>query len=162
MRIGIVADTHDRLRYIHKAVEIFNDSGVQLVLHGGDFVAPFALTPLKHLKMDWLGVLGNNDGEVAGLLEMSEGRIKGRRLEQIVGGRSILVVHEEGEARGGGAYPSGVDVVIFGHTHEPAVERQGETLVVNPGECCGYLGNRATVALLDTDTLQVELVDVLP
>ena len=95
MKIGIVADTHDRLRYIHRAVEIFNNSGVQLVLHGGDFVAPFALSPLTNLKMDWLGVLGNNDGEVAGLTKMSEGRIRGRRLEHTVDGRSILVVHDE-------------------------------------------------------------------
>ena len=162
MKIGIVADTHDRLRYIHKAVEIFNSSGVQLVLHGGDFVAPFALKPLEHLEMDWLGVLGNNDGEVAGLIKVSEGRIKGRRLEHTVGGRTILVVHDEGGARKGGAFPSDMDVVVFGHTHEPSVVREGDTLVVNPGECCGYLGDRATVALLDTETMQVEFVDVLP
>ncbi|MBN2288161.1 MAG: metallophosphoesterase family protein, partial [Candidatus Glassbacteria bacterium] len=58
----------------------------------------------------------------------------------------------------------GVDVVIYGHTHQVVVERpQGEDtlpLVLNPGECGGWLTGDPTVALLDTDTLEVEVVSL--
>lgn len=161
MKIGVVSDTHDRLRYIHLAVDVFNRSGVGLVLHAGDYIAPFALRPLDRLQGPWAGVLGNNDGEVAGLMKASGGRIKGSRLEQVVDGRSILVVHDE-QTLGGKAYPRGVDVLVFGHSHQARVARQAGMVVVNPGECCGYLENRATVALLDTEDLGVEIVELNP
>ena len=33
-------------------------------------------------------------------------------------------------------------------------------LTLNPGECCGWLTGRCTVALLETETMAVEIVDV--
>ena len=33
-------------------------------------------------------------------------------------------------------------------------------LFVNPGECCGWVTGRATVAAIDLDTSRVELIEV--
>ena len=51
-----------------------------------------------------------------------------------------------------GAY----DIIVYGHTHKLDV-RGGETLVVNPGECGGWLTGRCTVAVLDTEYMEVEV-----
>jgi putative phosphoesterase len=52
------------------------------------------------------------------------------------------------------------DVVIRGHTHKHYVMRTGSTLVINPGEACGYLTNRRTVAILDTENMKVEMIEI--
>ena len=44
----------------------------------------------------------------------------------------------------------GYDVVIYGHTHQASVTEEGCTLVINPGEICGYLTGKSTFAILDT------------
>ena len=38
------------------------------------------------------------------------------------------------------------------------MRRIGSTLVLNPGEACGCLTGRKTVALLDTEALSIEIV----
>ena len=47
----------------------------------------------------------------------------------------------------------GADVVVSGHDHAPKIEaRQAgdrEVLFINPGECCGWVNDRCTAALLD-------------
>jgi putative phosphoesterase len=50
------------------------------------------------------------------------------------------------------------DVVVHGHTHQVGVRRSGRTLVVNPGEACGYLTGKPTIAVLDTVARNVELL----
>ncbi len=41
MLIGVVSDTHDNLPLVEKAVKRLNEEKVNLVLHAGDYVAPF-------------------------------------------------------------------------------------------------------------------------
>jgi predicted phosphodiesterase len=33
-------------------------------------------------------------------------------------------------------------------------------LLLNPGECCGWVTDRCTVALLDLDTLKADIIEV--
>ncbi|MEM2130603.1 MAG: metallophosphoesterase family protein, partial [Candidatus Bathyarchaeia archaeon] len=63
MKIGLVSDTHDRLPFIDRAVRKLNDEGVDLVLHAGDYSAPFAALRFSSLKSQMIGVFGNNDAE---------------------------------------------------------------------------------------------------
>jgi predicted phosphodiesterase len=44
--IGILSDTHDNLNAIRRAVSFFRDAGCRLIIHAGDFVAPFAAKEL--------------------------------------------------------------------------------------------------------------------
>ena len=55
-----------------------------------------------------------------------------------------------------GAY----DVIIYGHTHHPEISRRGKTLVINPGEACGWITGQATVAILDLDKLKADLIKI--
>ena len=51
------------------------------------------------------------------------------------------------------------DLIVYGHTHEVDVQK-GRTLIVNPGECCGWVKGRRTVALWDTVSGDVDIVPV--
>ena len=63
MKIGIIADTHDNLPAIDRAIERLNQEEVQLVLHAGDYVAGFSVLRFKPLHARMIGIFGNNDGD---------------------------------------------------------------------------------------------------
>ena len=52
------------------------------------------------------------------------------------------------------------DVVVYGHTHRPDIHRQGNTLIVNPGETGGWVTGKATVALLDPESLEANILQL--
>ena len=159
MRIGILSDTHDNMPQIRKACELFNAREVQMVLHCGDYCAPFALNPLNQiLKCGYGGVFGNNDGEHRGLQRIAQGRIHPSPAEFTIGRWQVLVAHElaHPETAAGKAYR----VVAYGHTHRADVKKQGNTLIINPGECGGWLYGRSTVAIADLDALEAEIIEL--
>ncbi|MCC6751040.1 MAG: metallophosphoesterase [Deltaproteobacteria bacterium] len=157
MRIGVLADTHDRLPLIDRALALFRERGVEVVIHAGDLVAPFAAKRLAA----WTGplhvVYGNNDGERKGLKEVLP-QIQTGPLFVELGGRRILVHHFLDWCKP--ADLARADVVISGHTHAVAVEEREGRLLLNPGECCAWLTGRATVALLEPERLSVEIVEL--
>jgi len=162
MKIGIMSDTHDRLPLIDRAVKRLNEEKVGLVLHAGDYIAPFVTTRFKPLEAKLIGVFGNNDAE-KGLLRQKFGdigaQIRGSFAEVRIESLRIALLHgEETELLDSLVNANSYDVVVHGHTHEAIIRRQGKTLVVNPGEVCGYLSDRATFAVLDTETMDVKAV----
>jgi putative phosphoesterase len=159
MLVGIISDTHDNMNMLKRAVELFNERKVEIVLHAGDYIAPFTARVFKRLNCRLVGVFGNNDGEKFGLAKNFEGF--GELHEGIhqleIDGKIIAITHSPEIARtlaARGAY----DAVIFGHTHRTEAKRENETLLINPGECGGWLEGKSTIAVLDTSTMDVELV----
>jgi putative phosphoesterase len=72
---------------------------------------------------------------------------------------TVMLMHEPFALRA--AEVSGLyRFVFYGHTHKVDIRRAGDVLVVNPGEACGYLTGKATVALVNPETLEVDLVEV--
>ena len=168
MKIGVIADSHDRLPTLRRALSMFRRMEVGALLHAGDFVAPFAARLLvgpdapRADRCPLHCVYGNNDGERAGLKQVLPGVVDGP-LRVTIGGRVIVMHHFVDWLKPGDA--AGADVVVTGHTHEVAVEkRKGadgqEVLYLNPGECCGWVTDRATVAVLDLETLEAQIVEV--
>jgi len=139
-----------------------NHEPVELVLHAGDYSAPFVPSHYSALKTRLIGVYGNNDAEKTKLhTKFAEAghEIRGRFAEVQAGTLKIALVHgdEEGLLRSlitCGAY----DVVVHGHTHNAGVTESGRTLVVNPGEVCGYLTGKSTFAVLDTSTRKAHVI----
>ena len=162
MLVGIMADTHDRLPLLDKAVKTLNEEGVELVLHAGDYVAPFVVPRFKALDADMIGVFGNNDGDKELLRKRFAeigGDIRGDFAEVVVDGLKIALLHgHEEELLHSLIGVNSYDVVVHGHTHEAGSHTQKKTLVVNPGEVCGYLTGRSTIALLDTQTLDFKAI----
>ena len=161
MKIGVLSDSHDNLPNIRKAVEVFSKNGVEALIHAGDFCSPFTLAefkPLSEKGIKMSAVFGNNDGDRL-LLARRAGDFcsfaDGASVLSL-GGRRIVIMHYPELADDLyrlGAY----DLVIYGHNHKPRVEG-GEKKLLNPGTCSGYLAEAATVALVDTTSMAVEIV----
>jgi len=47
---------------------------------------------------------------------------------------------------------------VHGHIHEAKAYKKGKTLIINPGEACGYLTHKPSIAVLNTETLDVKIV----
>ena len=73
-------------------------------------------------------------------------------------GTRFLIAHMQRQFRG---LPGDFDVAVYGHTHKPRIhhDRQGR-LFINPGETSGWTFGRPTVVILETDTMEPQLVDV--
>ena len=157
MKIGVLSDTHDNLAATAAALRHFEQAGVEALLHGGDYCAPFALKRILQARIPLEGVFGNCDGEREGLAKLLPSLADGpRHLE--LGGKKICLIHDRQRLKHENFEAS--DIVVFGHTHEPKVERQEGRLVVNPGEGGGWMSGRCTVAIIDTRTLTADIAEV--
>jgi len=159
MKVGVISDTHDRLPTFRRAIALFERMKVGAILHAGDFIAPFAA---KIIAPDAVNVpvhcvFGNNDGERNGIKAILPQVVDGPiRLK--IEGRTIVMHHFIDWLKP--ADVKGADVVITGHTHQVVNEMQGGQLLLNPGECCGWVNDRCTIAILDLDDLSAEIIEV--
>jgi uncharacterized protein len=165
MIVGIMSDSHDNLPLVECAVEMFNAEGCGLVIHAGDIISPFSIAVLNGLTCPFRAVYGNNDGEKVGLKLKAAalgGSIENPPIMVDADGITIRVLHDCGDWRAE-ARSSGADVVVFGHTHQVVVEYDGDDnkiLGINPGETGGWLSGVSSVALLDTASLEVRIVEL--
>lgn len=157
--IGIISDTHDNLPNVKAAVKIFNEYNTSLVIHCGDFVAPFTLVAFKHLKCPLIGVFGNCDGEIDYLLERAQelGFSIFHPPDTLnLNDKNILITHKP--------VPNDInfDIQLYGHTHKPEIIYSAKNtkpyLIINPGEACGWLFNKPTIAILNLNTIRAELL----
>ena len=165
MLIGVISDTHDNLPIIEKAIKKLNEENVALVLHAGDYVSPFVIPKFKALNAKLIGVFGNNDGDHEFLKkrfgECLNCEIRGRFAEIDAEGFKIALFHgDETELLNALINCECFDAVITGHVHNMGVHKKGKTLIVNPGEVCGYLTGKCTLALLDTEKREARLIEI--
>ena len=137
MRIGIIADTHDNVHAVEAAVDIFEQSAVDAIVHCGDVIAPPVIPLFDGVEFHL--VLGNNDGEIVGLrsaiadLEPA-GHCHGRFGVMEFDGLRLAALHGEDLADVDRYARSGAfDVVCYGHHHETRHEMVDGTTVINPG-----------------------------
>jgi len=158
VRIGVLADTHDRVPAIADLLQKFADKGVSMVMHAGDFCSPFSLASFHQRGMALLGVFGRNDGDRETLAAYAA-RGMGTEIYESphsfdVGGKRILLVHEIVEVS-----PRSIeshDFVIHGSSHLQSEKKMGSTIVINPGEACGWIHGKCTAMILNTDSGEVE------
>jgi len=163
--VGLISDTHDQLSMIDKAIKVFNSENVELVLHAGDYVSPFVIPRFRALKSRLIGVFGNNDGDHEFLKrkfsEDNHLEIRGNFAKLVLDGVKIALLHgNEEELLNALIDTEGFDIVVHGHSHEADIHRKGKSLIVNPGELCGYLTGRSTIGLLDTEKLEAKIVEL--
>ncbi len=170
MLIGVISDTHDNIIAAKKANDLFRARNVDLVIHLGDFVAPFTFKSVfAGFEGKGYAVLGNNDGEKMVLYDIAARMnivLKSFPYSIEVDGKRILLFHGFGPTENtvdiarslllSGRY----DIVLFGHTHEKLFEKISSRLLLNPGEASGVLYGNKSVALLDTFKMEVEFIDL--
>jgi len=156
-----MSDSHDNIVAIRDAVRFFNDSGCNLVIHAGDFIAPFAAKELEGLGCPLKAVFGNCDGEKKGLEKAIQpfGLIKKAPLSFEYERLVFLVSHLNSPPDTYLARQK-YDVFIFGHTHKPEIRQEKNTLLINPGETGGWLTGKNTVALFDPISREAEIINL--
>jgi putative phosphoesterase len=159
--IGILADSHDNLDTVRQAARFFRESGCKLIIHAGDFVAPFTVKVLGEAAIPIKAVFGNCDGEKSGLQAAIEpfGTIQKAPLAFPYAGINILVTHLNGPVKGFIAHQQ-YELIVFGHTHKAEIRKNGRSLIVNPGEAGGWVTGRSTVALYNPETGAAEIFPI--
>ena len=161
MRIGLISDTHDRVPAVRALVEQMMQGGASLIMHAGDYCSPFSLQPFQDLSIPVLGVFGRNDGDRDALLAASRTGFGAMELYESphsfdLGGKSVLLIHDIADVHQRSI--DGHQVIVHGFSHIPEMKTRGDSLLVNPGEGCGWLYGSPTGAIIDLDTKAVEFL----
>ncbi len=120
MTIGVISDTHGLLR--PQAIEALRDS--ELILHAGDVGLPEVLEELRRLA-PVVAVRGNVDTEAWAR------RLPATEMAE-AGGKTFYILHRIADLDLN-PQAARVDAVIFGHSHQPAIEWRDGVLFFNPG-----------------------------
>jgi len=161
MKIGVISDTHDRLPTFRRGIAMFKNLKAAAIFHAGDYIAPFAAQLISPdvLSTPLHCIYGNNDGERKGLKGILPGIVDGP-LTVKLGGRTIVMHHFIDWLKPNEI--AAADVIISGHTHGVVNEKRNGKLYLNPGECCGWITDRCTCALLDLVTLEAQIIEIHP
>ena len=126
MRLGVISDTHGRLR--PEVFDVF--ASVDRILHAGDVGGPDILTELEALA-PVTAVPGNTDGFEIRRMWPAEARLELEGLRFVVTHGDRLGTPTPGKLVA--AFPD-TDVIVYGHTHRPLLELVDRTItVMNPG-----------------------------
>jgi len=160
MKIGIVSDTHNNIKLTQKALGIFRERGITMVLHAGDFTSPRMLRLFKNFDCKF--IIGNGDIDTEELnaesIRLEFGPI-GEKCVFELEGKKFILFHGNDVPRFRETVASGIyDYIIKGHTHFFENYTSGKTRVINPG--CLYTGSDCSVAILDTKTDKVEMIRI--
>jgi len=149
-RLGVLSDTH--LEDISSAIEFTTQlkngpfAGVDAILHAGDMILPELETCFDDIPV--YAVRGNMDQSRPGLPMKRILRVAGFRIGLIHGwgppeGVPSRVLAEFSE--------EALDVLVFGHSHKPFIEKVGDLLLFNPGSALDHRGfaDRCSVGILE-------------
>ena len=147
MRILIVSDTHKSHRNLERVLE--RVCPIDMMLHlgdtegGEDYIASLVDCPVHIIR-------GNNDF-FSDLPQEEEFEAEGRHIFMTHGHYYYVALGEERlkeEARQRGA-----DIVMYGHTHRPALTREEDLITLNPGSVAypRQEGRRPSYTIMEID-----------
>ena len=121
IRVAVISDTHGWLR---RSV-VKELTGCACILHAGDIIRESDLDELA-VYGSLYAVRGNNDLWMPGVSDLAG------MLRFQIGGVSFCMVHDRRDVP---RDLSGVDAVVFGHSHRYSEEWIDGRLWLNPGSC---------------------------
>jgi len=146
--VGVIADTHcpEFLERLPARVPVaFRNA--QLILHAGDVDGRSTLEELSHVA-PVQAVRGDHDRDLGDLPATRELTVEGLRIVLVHGNRSRWIEEPQtllwtlslGFFRPHGGLPRSLrrrfpdaDVIVYGHTHRPDIQRVDGALLFNPG-----------------------------
>tara|TARA_B100001123_G_scaffold372035_1_gene435690 strand:- start:42476 stop:42967 length:492 start_codon:yes stop_codon:yes gene_type:complete len=161
MLLGVVSDTHNRIKHVENIVKIFNSYNVDLVIHTGDITQAKTLEKFSLLSSSLIGVLGNNDLEEEGLQEVclqNNFLIKEPPLIKILEGKKIAIIHDPNDLEDLLSKESNLDLVLHGHTHRYTNEDINGVRIFNPGECAGIIKGNNAIGIVDLQNLDIKRI----
>ena len=151
MKLGIISDTH--VKTIDEIPEATRKAlaGVDIIIHAGDFTHKTVLEGLQTIG-EVKAVRGNMDSmELKGILpERDVFEVNGRIIGLIHGSGAPLGIAERVRKQF-----NGVDIIIFGHSHETCNRYIEGTLMLNPG-----LAGRSFILLTIDDDVKVRIIRI--
>ena len=147
MNIAILSDTHSLLR--PEVVEYLKTADT--ILHAGDINRQEIVDQLRQYAPLYI-VRGNNDKEWAEHIP--------HHLTVTLGGVSFYMVHNKKEVP---ADLSGIDAVVFGHSHKYLQEEKDGLLWLNPGSCGPRRFHQEITMMMaeaENGTLRVEKITI--
>ncbi|WP_291634511.1 metallophosphoesterase family protein [Clostridium sp.] len=132
MKIAILSDTHVKKHSdkLFKLIDILSKEA-DMIIHAGDYISPCVVSKLREHK-NFVGVWGNNDkGYIRDLLK--------EKTIITVEGYKIGLYHGHGNSKNTleTAYDKfiddKVDIIVFGHSHQPLILTKNKILMINPG-----------------------------
>lgn len=147
MKLAILSDTHGLLR--PQVVEHLKTADA--ILHGGDINKPAIVEQLQQYAPLYI-VRGNNDKEWAEGIPHD--------LTITLEGVTFFMIHNKKEVP---ADLSGVDVVVFGHSHKYVQEEKDGVLWLNPGSCGPRRFHQEITMMMvkiEDGTIQVEKIGI--
>lgn len=149
-RVAVFADSHNMFSRLPLAIERLGN--VDMLFHLGDFAIDAERISEALGGVPFFSVKGNNDS----------GSMYPRKRIELVEDAWILLVHGDGyhtiyqmieQAR-----ENRCAAVLFGHTHVPLLQADGEVLIVNPGSISlPSQGSKPSCALLEVDGKDVNV-----
>ncbi len=130
MKLGVISDTHVRDINELPATVVKALADVDLIVHAGDFTQKAVLDGLRAIK-PVKAVRGNMDSaEIKKALPEKEVfEVNGRRIGLIHGSGAPFGIAERVRKQF-----EGVDIIIFGHSHEACNRYVRGVLLFNPGQ----------------------------
>jgi len=141
MKIGIISDTHKKLKRAKRAVDMLLDEGIEFLIHAGDIVREELLEYIDK-KIRYVAVLGNNDYHLYELVDKYE--LVSEPFYFKLAKKSFKLMHYPKYI-----FPLDTDIIIYGHTHDVDISYNGKNLILNPGEVCARDHNYSTAMTLD-------------
>jgi putative phosphoesterase len=141
MKIGIISDSHKKIKRNQKAIDFLVSQGAEFFIHAGDIVREENIKALKDSGIPYCAVFGNND---SGLIEVAHNYELYREPHYFkLNNLKFKLMHHPYYLT-----PDS-DIVIFGHTHLHEVQYVNKTLFLNSGEVCARDKSISEVILLE-------------
>lgn len=147
MRILIISDTHRKNENLFKLLDTMEKP--DMLIHCGDVEgSEFTLSRCADCPVEM--VAGNNDF-FSELPREREFEIEGYRVWLTHGHNYYVSMGNELLKQEAAA--KGADIVMYGHTHRPVIETDGEVIAINPGSLSypRQEGRRASYIIMETD-----------
>jgi len=141
MKIGIISDTHRKVKKTKKALAHLLKNGAEFIIHAGDIVEVEILQMLKNSSLDYLAVYGNNDQH---LMEHHDNfNLVQEPYYFNLAGLRFKLMHLPHYMT------PDADIIIFGHTHHFECEMNNGKLFLNSGEVCARKKPISEFAMLE-------------
>lgn len=128
MKIGIISDTHKKLKKAQKALNVLLENGAEFIVHAGDIVEVEVLELLENCGKRYVAVYGNNDAHLVAY--HNEYNLVQEPYYFKLADTKFKLMHLP-------FYMTpDTEVILFGHTHKFKSEFNNGTLFLNPGEAC--------------------------
>ncbi len=131
---------------------IFEDKGIREVIHLGDLISPFVLDWINTIYSGKLYIVrGNNDGELLFTMEKAKKYsymyFENSTMVELDHAK-IAIMHKPVFVKE--LALSGVfNAVLYGHTHKAEIMQSKGTIIMNPGEACGYLTGKSSYGIIN-------------